>query len=138
VRATGHAFTPAATRKYESHLRLAAQEAMAGRAPLDGPVKVRVVAAFPVPASWSRRKRADALAGIIRPTVKPDADNLIKCVGDGLNAVIWRDDSQIVTASIAKIYSDRPALRIEIEPIVTALRETARAPEPELFTRAAA
>lgn len=116
VRATGIAFTPADTRKYQSALRYAAQEAMNGRPPLDGPVRVSVVAAFPVPASWSKKKRAQALANQLFPTTRPDVDNLLKQV-DGFNEIVWRDDKQIVRAEIHKHYSDKPMLSVMVYPI---------------------
>lgn len=114
ARATGHAYTPGPTRKYESQLRFAAQQAMAGASPVDGPVTVRVLACMPIPASWSRTKRAAAIAGDIKPTVAPDVDNLLKML-DALNEVVWRDDKQVVMATVAKVYSERPALHIEVD-----------------------
>ena len=120
ARSTGHAFTPAKTRAYESALRYAAQESMNGEPPLEGPLSVVVVAIFPVPSSWSRKKRdAAALRNEIWPTVKPDADNLLKVV-DALNEVVFRDDKQIVDARIVKRYGDRPRLIIEVREIVAA------------------
>lgn len=113
VRSTGHAYTPAQTRSYESMLRLAAQEVMAGRIPLDGPLEVDVVARMPIPVSWSKRKRADAITGTVRPTSRPDCDNLVKML-DSFNEVVWRDDRQVVWCRVAKIYSEKPCLRIEV------------------------
>lgn len=118
VRSTGHAFTPAATRKYESALRYAAQAAMQGLAPLEGPLCVTVVAVFPVPASWSAKKRTAALACEIWPIVKPDADNLIKVL-DALNEIVFRDDKQVIDARVVKRYGDRPRLVIEVKEYVT-------------------
>lgn len=120
VRATGIAFTPAETRKYESALRFAAQQEMATRSPLEGPLSVLVEAHFPIPQSWSRKKRDQALAGMVRPTTKPDADNLLKNL-DSFNEVVFRDDKQIVDARISKFYSDRPRLVIRVEPIASSL-----------------
>lgn len=113
VRATGHAFTPAKTRSYESMLQGAALDVMGGRKPLDGPVRVSVEAYFPVPASWPKSRRAAALSGERRPTTKPDADNLLKVL-DSMNEVVFRDDKQIVTAQIDKHYSDRPRLVVTV------------------------
>src|SRR3970040_1127429 len=64
----GIAYTPAATRKYEAHGRLAAQIAMDGRVPISSPVKVVALVELPVPASWSRKRNAAAITGDIRPT----------------------------------------------------------------------
>ena len=38
---------------------------------------------------------------------------------DALNAVVWKDDAQIVVAAITKRYSDRPRLRLEVEQLWT-------------------
>lgn len=116
VRATGHAFTPARTRSYESALRLAAQDAMDGAAPLDGPLRVSVEAHFPVPASWSHKKRSAALLGVTRPTTRPDWENIAKML-DAFNEIVWRDDKQVVEGAISKHYSDRPRLRVEVQPV---------------------
>jgi Holliday junction resolvase RusA-like endonuclease len=116
ARATGRAFTDARTRSYEGDLRAYATEAMRGREIIAGPVLLKMVAIFPVPTSWSRKKRAAALAGSVRPTVKPDLDNILKLT-DALNGVVWRDDAQVVTATQMKVYGERPALRLEVIPI---------------------
>ena len=115
ARATGRAFTPEATRSYEGALRYAAHQAMAGRSLLDGPLTARLRAVFSVPASMSKGKRELALAGILVPIKAPDADNILKTL-DALNNVVFRDDKQVVQATISKFYGDQPALHIEIEP----------------------
>lgn len=113
VKQTGRAFTPAATRSYESALRFAAQEAMGDRAPLDGPLTIEIRAGFPIPASWSKNKRKAAALGHILPTGKPDADNLAKML-DALNEVVFRDDKQAVSVLIEKRYSETPDLCISV------------------------
>lgn len=131
-------YTPANTRRYESNLKFVAQETMGDRAPLEGPLKVCVFAAFPVPASWSKKKQAAALAGLIRPTTKPDADNLMKVL-DALNQVVWRDDSQIVDGFVRKLYSETPGLIVTIEPTVQAVAHPpVQSVQPTLFAGEAA
>ena len=110
------AYTDSETQKYEAALRARAQDAMNGRPPLTGALRATIFAAFPIPASWSQKKQAQALKGIVRPTVKPDLDNIFKDL-DALNHVVFVDDSQIVEAIIRKVYSDRPRLTVEIEPV---------------------
>lgn len=109
------AYTPAKTRHYEAALQFAAQQAMeaSGLAPLEGPLRLVMIAVFGIPASWSKRKRADALAGILRPTKKPDADNCMKCA-DALNGVVFRDDAQIVDAQVLKWFGPVPQLEVTI------------------------
>ena len=75
--------------------------------------------AVAVPASKSKKWKAAALAGAIRPTSKPDIDNVIKSSFDGLNLVVWVDDSQVVELKTAKWYSDAPRLEMwvrEVQP----------------------
>ena len=116
-RATGRAFTPQTTATYESALRYAGYKAMNGALPLEGPLTIEIGAFVPVPKSWSKKKAAAALSGELRPTSKPDRDNLAKMV-DALNEVVWRDDSQIVDWTIRKFYSDRPRLEVVVGPIL--------------------
>ena len=85
---------PAATRKYEAHARLAAGLAMADQPPLQGPVRLELLVELPVPASWSKRKRAAAIVGGVLPTSRPDLDNFIKSALDAINTIVVVDDSQ--------------------------------------------
>lgn len=99
----GH-YTPENTRTYEGLIRSAAIEAMNGRTRIEGPVELRLNAIFDVPDSYSQRKRSDALAGNIKPTKKPDLDNIIKAFCDGMNGVVFKDDVQIVHGEYVKKY----------------------------------
>lgn len=103
-------FTPSKTVAYEGLIALAAQQAMAGRPLIEGPVDVNLSLRCQVPASWSGKKRRMALAGEIVPTTKPDVDNVIKAVFDGLNGVLWKDDVQVVNVCVAKRYSADPGV----------------------------
>lgn len=109
-------YTDAKTRSYESQLRFAAQQAMTGEPPTDLPVRLTMSVFFAVPQSWSRKKRAQALAGTLWPTVKPDADNSLKLT-DALNGIVFADDKQVVIATVLKSYSDRPGILIEVDTI---------------------
>jgi Holliday junction resolvase RusA-like endonuclease len=108
----GFAYSPAATRKYEAHGRLAAQLAMGGRPPIAVPVRVEIVVELPVPASWSGKRRDAALRGDIRPTSRPDTDNYVKAALDALNAIVVADDSLVVDLVAIKRYAPVPALTI--------------------------
>lgn len=129
-------FTDAQTRTYEGRLSDAAAEAMDGHPLIEGPVLLKLVATFGVPASWSKRKQADALTGIIRPTGRPDWENIAKLT-DALNGIVWRDDAQVVTATVRKVYGERPGLAIEVVPIVHGTARAPAQPEPGLFAGAA-
>lgn len=114
VKATGRAFTPEKTVRFEDRLAVVAQEVMAGRPLLDGPLKVVVEAKMQVPKSKPQRWITAALTGAIRPVKKPDWDNFGKIL-DALNLVVWTDDAQIVDGRVLKFYSNRPELRVIVE-----------------------
>lgn len=84
---------------------------------VDIPLRVEVKAYFPIPTSKSKKWKEQAREGIIRPTVKPDNDNLLKLLNDSLNGLAWEDDRQIVEQRIKKFYSDLPRVEVEIERI---------------------
>src|SRR5262245_3449767 len=86
---------------------------MKGRKPLTGPLSLTVEAFLPVPRSWSKKKQRMAIAGLVRPTGRPDLDNIIKST-DALNAITWGDDTQVVDVRASKRYSDKPRLVLTI------------------------
>jgi Holliday junction resolvase RusA-like endonuclease len=113
----GFAYTPASTRKYEAHGRLAAQVAIDGRPPIEAPVRVELLIELPVPSSWSARKRAMAITGDILPTSRPDVDNYIKAALDSINEIVVCDDSQVVELRARKKYGAAPKLVCTVFPI---------------------
>lgn len=115
-RKSGRAYTPAETVSYEGALRVLAQQVMAGRPPLEGPVSVDITAYFSIPLSWSKKKRALAETGGVHPTKKPDWDNIAK-LSDALNGVVWRDDTQVIVGRIIKIFNHIPMLHIKVTPL---------------------
>lgn len=84
--------------------------------PFDCPVELCVKAYMPIPKSWPKKKRAQALAGTIRPTTKPDLDNIIKHIKDVMNELFWTDDKLVVGygSGTGKFYSDQPRWEIVV------------------------
>jgi Holliday junction resolvase RusA-like endonuclease len=111
---TGRAYTPARTRAAEGYMRHAIS-AQVGQPLLTGPLAVSVISILPIPASWPKKKQADAAASVIRPTGKPDADNLGKAVCDAANGLLWHDDGQIVVLTVTKAYGDKPGTVLMVE-----------------------
>ena len=107
-------FTPEKTADYESLVAATAGNAMRAHQLLDGPLEAVLEMRFPVPASWSKARRARALAGAEWHTSKPDADNVAKAVLDACNGVVFRDDSQIVMLTATKGFSEAPGVRVVI------------------------
>ena len=107
---------------WKAYLMVAAQKAMAGRAPVKFPV--RAVVLFRMwrpdnpprwlvnkdmkrenPQLWKRNvelwRQPDAL---IPHASRPDTSNLIKSVEDALNTIVWADDAQICDMPLRKRY----------------------------------
>jgi Holliday junction resolvase RusA-like endonuclease len=134
-------FTPAKTVAYEGLIAHAAHTAMAGRPLIDGPVECELRIDCQVPASWSAKKQRQALVGEIRPTTKPDADNVVKAVFDGCNGVLWRDDVQVVGLRVTKRYAAVPMIEVrawELFPPVEQPALIADEPQPQRQPEAAA
>lgn len=108
-------FTPAKTQRYEDRIRCEAVAAMGDRLPLDEAVSMVVTAYVAMPKSLSKKRRQDAIDGILKPCTRPDADNYAKAALDGCNAIIFRDDSCVTDLIVRKRYSERPRLVVTIE-----------------------
>lgn len=107
-------YTPKETVEYENLVRMAAHESMAGSAPTSFPCAVTIVAHCSVPASWSQRKRGKAFAGEVFPTGKPDLDNIEKSILDGMNKIVFRDDSVVCDVVKRKRYSATPRVEVRV------------------------
>lgn len=84
------------------------------RFPDDEMLYLHILAYYTIPASAPKKKQQQMEAGEIRPTKKPDMDNIVKVVADSLNKVAYRDDSQIVDCEIRKFYSKEPRIEVTI------------------------
>lgn len=118
----GHAVTPAKTAQYEKLVHFCFrqalnQERLAGGSfdRLAGPVRVTIKAFFDVPKSYTKRVRAQIAAGDVRPTKKPDADNIAKIIIDALNRAAYEDDAQVVECRVEKHYAERAGVLVCIE-----------------------
>lgn len=109
--------TPEKTKSYEGKLAYAAQQAMRGGRLIDAPVEVLLRVSVGVAESWPAWKRTAALASALRPTTKPDSDNVAKLVLDAMNGVVYVDDLQAVSVTIMKFYSERPGLEVIVSEI---------------------
>nr|WP_254476471.1 RusA family crossover junction endodeoxyribonuclease [Brevibacillus sp. HB1.4B] len=92
----------------------AASQASIGQ-PTPAALALKMVFVMPIPASWSKRKRWDALNKA--HMTKPDLDNLIKGCTDALNGVVWQDDKQIVSVEATKVYGFEPRIELYVTEI---------------------
>lgn len=110
---SGHVFTPKKTKSYEDDLRILARDRMRGAEPFSGPLTVEIHAYLPAPTSWPKWKAENLRGNRVSHTSRPDIDNLGKII-DGLNGVVWADDSQITDLHIYKRYSYKPRLVVDV------------------------
>jgi len=74
---------------------------------LEGALELQFVASLPVPSSVTKRQREAMLCGKIRPTVKPDLDNVTKQLKDSMTRMhFWHDDKQVVRMVCEKVYAE--------------------------------
>lgn len=117
--AKGHAMTPKDTANYETlvHMEYLSQcgdKKFSDDAMLD----MRIKAYYSIPKSASKKKKEAMAMGMIRPTKKPDMDNVVKIIADSLNQVAYRDDTQIVDCQCRKFYSENPRVEVRIKEII--------------------
>lgn len=110
--------TPKDTVIYENLVRMEYQR-QCGKARFaeKAMLRVEVTAYYGIPKSASQKKRRQMLEGTIRPTKKPDSDNVLKSICDSLNGVAYRDDAQVVDCIVKKLYSDVPRVEVCISSI---------------------
>ncbi|MFA5307490.1 MAG: RusA family crossover junction endodeoxyribonuclease [Candidatus Babeliales bacterium] len=112
----GYTYTPVKTVNYETFVK---ELYVIGNyaKQLEGALQMTVRAYLSIPKSTSKKDTALMCAGRIRPTKKPDWDNVGKIISDALNGLAYRDDSQIVDARVEKWYSDNPRVEVKIQEI---------------------
>ena len=98
------AYTPTKTRDYESVIKEAAQKAMGSNELLETPVTVAIYITVPIPQSYSKKRTEACLKDIERPIKKPDIDNIAKCFLDAMNDIVYKDDTQVLTLHVTKVY----------------------------------
>jgi Holliday junction resolvase RusA-like endonuclease len=97
-------YTPTKTRDYEDLIKDAARQAMGSTELLETPVTVAIYITVPIPASYSKKRTEACLSGSERPIKKPDIDNVAKCFLDAMNEIVYKDDTQVLTLHITKVY----------------------------------
>jgi Holliday junction resolvase RusA-like endonuclease len=115
---TGRTYTPKPTVDYENLIKQC-YSSSCDKERLEGQIEAHVQAFFSIPKSTSKKKREQMLSGEIRPTKKPDWDNIGKVVCDALNELAYHDDSSIVDGIVRKYYSEEPRVEVELKKLIT-------------------
>lgn len=108
--------TPEQTKSYEDLIRWS-YKAAGGQYMGEKVLQVHIQAFYPIPKAFNKSQKKAASSEELRPTTKPDCDNIIKVVLDALNGVAYYDDKQVVCVSCNKYYGESGYLHITIEEI---------------------
>lgn len=111
----GRTYTPKKTHDYESEVSSMAKEAMGSSEPLETPVIVCVYVTFPIPQSYSKKRSEACLNGSERHTKRPDLDNVVKAITDGMNGVVYKDDCQITSLHATKVFGSTAMVEIFVK-----------------------
>lgn len=119
---SGHTYTPDSTTEYEQAVQWAYKAAAGGFCfPTDTPLRLVVWAFMERPKSASRITRQLMGAGKLRPTKKPDWDNIGKIVCDALNGIAYGDDTQIVDGRVIKLFcadGEKPHISVTVSEVL--------------------
>lgn len=112
------AVTPKKTVNYETQIRERFSAEYPGFTPFRGcPLSLDIWAFYSIPPSKSKKQQGLMKNGDVRPTKRPDMDNVIKVVLDALQKMAFMDDSQFVEIEARKFYSYTPRLEIWIKTV---------------------
>lgn len=122
----GHSYTPENTVLYENLIKTSFQSQCGLHrfdnipgSELKQPLSMQIFAVYEIPKSFTKGKRLAAEHNMIRPTTKPDADNIAKVVCDALNGIAYIDDTQVVELEVTKLYGDVPKVTVCMSDIDT-------------------
>lgn len=113
---SGVVYTPKETLVYENYVKMCYSDyaRQFEWLPYENQVKAEIDVLVAVPKSDSKAKKKAKIEGAIRPTVKPDCDNLAKSILDSLNGLAYQDDKQVVELSIKKYYAENAEVRVRL------------------------
>lgn len=104
--AAGHAYESANSRRYKQLVRQTASVAMDMTLPITTPVRVELEEIRRL------KSKQDGYA-----VTRPDLDNIIKALLDGMNGIVYTDDSQVVAINASKRYAsadEEPCVNVKI------------------------
>jgi Holliday junction resolvase RusA-like endonuclease len=110
-------YTDAKTLTYEKSIHTYAKQAMGSTSPLIGAVAAYLHIGVPIPPSYSKTRQKACIEGLERPTKKPDIDNIVKAILDGMNGIVYLDDKQVVDLHLTKVYSSKEGIDIMVKEI---------------------
>jgi Holliday junction resolvase RusA-like endonuclease len=129
-------YTPSSSTAYETAVFRASQGVRKRVGLIEGPVRVLILIGMPIPKSYTKTRQRQIRAGLEAHTKKPDIDNIVKAILDGLvrssgqgdlreHVGLLKDDTQVVDLRVIKDYTDVPRVSVRVTELI--VPETAAA-----------
>lgn len=90
---------------------------------LNGALEVEIKVGRAIPKSASKKVVKEVEEGLLFPTQKPDLDNYVKAVLDGIGLknmppVIFHNDSQVVSIIAKKVFANNPNIEVTVREVM--------------------
>jgi len=107
-------YTPTKTLNFETYIKELFAIKYPDFEPVETALEMELTARLMIPTSASKVKKLQMQRKELRPTKRPDVDNILKVAMDALESLAYKNDSQIVDGAIHKYYSYHPAMDLII------------------------
>ena len=104
-------YTDRGTAEYEKKV---AEAYLAAGGQMEEYSGIRIKAYYLIPQKTRKDIVAAMVSGQIKPAKKPDLDNVLKIIMDGLTGVAFEDDNQICQVYMEKVYGEEPRVEVEL------------------------
>lgn len=106
-------YQPKEDEEREKAIKAAYLKAFGNIGPYSGPVAISMEVVYTVPPSRPKREKLSPGPKV----TKPDLDNVVKSVLDGLNKVAYTDDAHVIRQDAWKRFGERDEIIVTIERI---------------------
>ena len=100
-------FLPKKSREYKEKIQECYRQ-IDGKNYGDEPVELLMMFTFPIPKSYTKKRRREIRELKYAYPHRPDIDNLAKSVMDALNGLAYKDDAQVMALLAVKMYTENP------------------------------
>lgn len=108
-------YTPQKTVDYEKLVKFSYLKEYRGAKPIETATEIHLKIYMPIPKSTPKYKKKYKVKEETPHIKRPDFDNIIKSVVDGLNGLAYKDDNLLYKGSWEKLYSDNPRVEVSIK-----------------------
>ena len=114
-------YTPKEMKNYANWVKTCFKRTYPNHLPsvfFEKPLMCKIIVNKKVPKSFSKKKREQALQGLLVPITNPDCDNISKNICDALNEIAYPDDRQIAKLIVEKHFNTDSYTSVEIGELI--------------------